>query len=82
MENNYPSLCIEVGLTCEQCTAATARELAMVCKGLRGKMIGQLFVQVHPHAACSPMHAHFAGVYQEASREDRGEGISAMAAVA
>jgi hypothetical protein len=69
MDNNYPALCHEVGLTCETCTAETARQLARVCQGLRGKMIGQLFVQIHPHSACAPMHAHFAECYREASQE-------------
>jgi hypothetical protein len=70
-ENNYPAICLEVGLTCEQCTASTARETARVCKGLRGKAVEQLFVQIHSHAACAPMHAHFAAVYRECSAETR-----------
>ena len=78
--NNYPRICLEVGLTCENCTAGTARQVAAVCKGLRGKMIGQLFVQIHPHAACAPMHKHFAEHYREASSPKQL--ILAMAAVA
>ena len=66
-ENNYPRICLEVGLTCETCTAQTAREVAAVCKGLRGKAVGQLFVQIHPHPACARMHAQFAAQYREAS---------------
>jgi len=27
-------------------------------------MITQLFVQIHPHSACSKMHAHFAASYR------------------
>ncbi len=27
-------------------------------------MIGQLFVQIYPHSACAPMHAHFAESYR------------------
>ena len=65
--NNYPQLCFEVGLTCRACTEATARQLAQVCKGLRGKMVGQLFVQIYPNRACSPMHAHFAEAYRVSS---------------
>lgn len=68
-EHDYPRICQEVGLTCEACTAETARQLAEACIGLRGKMIGQLFVQIHPHSACAPMHAHFASCYREASPE-------------
>src|SRR4051812_19427758 len=56
-ENNYPQLCFEVGLTCESCVLSTATELAKACKGLRGKAVGQLFVQIHPHSACAKMHA-------------------------
>lgn len=65
--NNYPQLCFEVGLSCKSCTEASARQLAQVCKGLRGKMIGQLFVQIYPNSACAPMHAHFAESYRNAS---------------
>jgi hypothetical protein len=67
--NNYPRICSEVGLTCESCTKATARELAAVCKGLRGKAIGQLFVQIYPNSACAPMHSYFAARYRDASCE-------------
>ncbi len=67
--NNYPRICLEAGLTCDSCVAETARQVAAVCKGLRGKMIGQLFVQIHAHAACSPMHKQFAEHSHEASRE-------------
>ena len=63
-KDNYPQLCSDVGLTCESCTSETARQLARVCKGLRGKMITQLFVQIYPHSACSKMHAHFADSYR------------------
>ena len=66
-DSQYPQLCTEVGLTCESCTSATARELAAVCKGLRGKAIGQLFVQIYPNSACAPMHSYFAAQYREAS---------------
>jgi hypothetical protein len=77
-QEDYPRICSEVGLTCEACTEETARQLARVCKGLRGKMIDQLFVQIHPYSACSPMHAHFKNSYQEASPER----ILTLAAVA
>jgi hypothetical protein len=80
--DNYPELCLEVGLTCESCTAETARQLATTCKGLRGKMIGQLFVQIHPHPACARMHAHFAQAYREASHEMFCDADAAMVAVA
>jgi hypothetical protein len=41
-------------------------------------MIDQLFVQIHPHQACAPMHAHFRNCYREASTER----VLTMAAVA
>jgi len=69
MHNNYPQLCFETGLTCEACTRESAAQLARCCQGLRGKMIGQLFVQIHPHPACARMHAHFAESYRAASSE-------------
>ena len=75
--DDYPRLCHEVGLDCETCTSETARQLAKACKGLRGKLIGQLFVQIHPYSACARMHGHFAASYREASGE-----TLAMAAVA
>jgi len=65
--DNIPQLCSDVGLTCESCTAETARNLAAVCKGLPGKMVAQLFVQIYPNSACAPMHRRFAAHYQEAS---------------
>ena len=65
--NSYPSACIEVGLTCEACTSNTAREVARVCKGLRGKMVAQMFVQLYPDPACSAAHSHFARAYRDAS---------------
>lgn len=67
--NTYPRICSEVGLDCETCTEGTARNLAKVCKGLKGKMIGQLFVQIHSDPACAKMHAHFAEAYMAASIE-------------
>lgn len=67
--DNYPRICSEVGLTCETCTAATARNLAAVCKGLRGKAVAQLFVQIYPHSACSPMHSNFVAEYRDALTE-------------
>jgi hypothetical protein len=74
--NTYPRICNEVGLDCETCTEGTARHLAKVCHGLRGKMIGQMFVQIYTDPACSKMHAHFAAAYLAAERP------LAMAAVA
>ena len=73
-EKSYPDVCVEVGLNCEECTSNTAREVAQVCKGLRGKMVGQMFVQLYPHPACSAMHNNFAQAYRDASpREARPE---------
>jgi|HubBroStandDraft_3_1064219.scaffolds.fasta_scaffold922293_1 hypothetical protein len=66
-ENDYPRLCIEVGLTCDTCVSETAGQLAVVCKGLKGKMIGQMFVQIYPRSACARMHSHFAEAYRQAS---------------
>lgn len=74
--NTYPRICSEVGLDCKTCTEGTARNLAKVCKGLRGRMIGQLFVQIYTDPACARMHGHFAEAYLEAERP------LAMAAVA
>jgi hypothetical protein len=59
----YPGICHQVGLDCETCTETTARNLAKICKGLKGKMIGQLFVQIYSDPACSKMHEHFASAY-------------------
>jgi hypothetical protein len=67
--NTYPRICSDVGLDCESCAAGTARHLAKVCKGLQGKRIGQLFVQIHTDPACAKMHAHFTQAYLEASIE-------------
>ena len=73
-EESYPGLCVELGLTCEDCSSNTAREVARVCKGLRGKMLGQMFVQLYPDPACAPMHSNFAQAYHDASpREPQRE---------
>jgi len=66
MDARYPEECRAVGLTCETCTETSARELASACPGLRGKQVGQLFVQIHSHPACAGMHAHFARAYAAA----------------
>jgi hypothetical protein len=68
INDTFPQICSDVGLVCESCIAGTARDLASVCKGLQGKMIGQLFVQIHPNSACAPMHKRFAIHYREASQ--------------
>jgi hypothetical protein len=65
--NTYPRICSEVGLDCNTCTESTARNLAKICKGLKGKTIGQLFVQIYTDPACSKMHAHFVEAYVHAS---------------
>jgi len=79
MEDNYPQLCFQVGLTCESCTEETATQLASACKGLRGKSVGQLFVQIHPHPACARMHSHFAEAYRAASAQPRARAMAAAA---
>jgi len=73
LENSIPGTCRETGLNCETCTETAAQNLARVCHGLRGKQLGQLFVQLYPHAACAPMHAHFARAYGK-SDESSGAG--------
>ena len=67
--NTYPEICAQVGLDCKACTEGTARNLAKVCKGLKGKIVGQMFVQIHTDPACSKMHGHFTNAYLEASME-------------
>ena len=68
-EMDYPKICREVGLGCEECTSSSAGELAKACKGLRGKALAQMFTQIYPHFACSQMHAHFSAAYLGASVE-------------
>jgi hypothetical protein len=64
---NRPQSCLEVGLNCRDCAADGGRQLARAVKGLRGKMISQLFVQIYSDPACARAHAHFADGYREAS---------------
>ena len=71
MSENRPHTCFQVGLNCQDCTAESARQLALACKGLRGGMVGQLFAQIYADPACAPMHAHFAASYREASCAER-----------
>lgn len=69
-ESRNPTSCRETGLNCEACTSQTAAELARACRGLRGKAVAQLFVQLYPEPGCSRMHAQFAAAYRAASRAD------------
>jgi hypothetical protein len=80
--NDYPRICSEVGLDCQTCTKGTARQLAAICKNLRGKAIGELFVQLYPNMACTPMRSHFAACYLEANREAVPFAPLALSAVA
>jgi hypothetical protein len=49
-------------------------------------MLGQLFVQIYTDPACSPMHAHFAASYRDASGEATRKGprraVAALAVAA
>jgi hypothetical protein len=79
-ESRNPQTCFDLGLSCEECTSSSAGQLAQICKGLRGKMVAQLFVQIYPEPACARMHAHFAAAYRKASASEQGKLV--MAAVA
>jgi hypothetical protein len=63
-----PALCTQEGIDCNSCTTSTARELARACRDLPGKLITQLFVQIHTHPACARMHANFTRAYIEAGK--------------
>jgi len=63
INDDRPQICSEAGLACETCVSATAHQLAKVCKGLKGKMIGQLFVQIYTEPSCARMHGQFAEAY-------------------
>jgi hypothetical protein len=65
-QNDPPALCVEVGLNCESCTAASARELARACPELPVKLVKQLFVQIHAYTACTRMYGNFSRAYAEA----------------
>jgi hypothetical protein len=66
----YPEECRAVGLACEPCVESNARELASACPGLRGKWVGQLFVQIYTESACARMHTHFVRAYAQADLLD------------
>ena len=69
-EYSIPGTCRATGLSCETCTSNTARNVAQLCQGLRGKDLGQLFVQLYPNAACAPMHGYFAAAYRDADSDE------------
>ena len=71
-ENIYPQLCREVGLNCTECAETVAEQTARVCTGLRGKAVGQLFVQLFPNSACAPMHGRFEAAYLQSQRKGPG----------
>jgi len=64
-----PDICRSVGLSCKSCTEDSAKSLAAVCKGLKGRAVTQLFFKIYPVSACSSMRPHFSRAYQAASRE-------------
>ena len=64
--HDLPDICVQEALDCTSCTSATARELARACPGLPGKLVAQLFVQIHAYSACARMHRNFAQAYAEA----------------
>jgi hypothetical protein len=64
-----PEICRSVGLSCKNCTQDSATSLASICKGLKGKAVNQLFYQIYPVKACSPMRSHFARSYRAASKK-------------
>ena len=82
LQDTYPHLCINVGLSCETCTTDSARHLASACHGLRGPAIRQLFVQIYPDPACSPMAVHFEQQYKKASVKEFPAPLMALATVA
>ncbi len=65
--DGYPNLCNSVGLSCETCVSDSAAHLASICKGLRGPMLTQLFVQIYTEPSCSRMSQLFAENYRQAS---------------
>jgi hypothetical protein len=65
--HDFPALCVEVGLNCESCTEASARQLSASCPDLPGKLVSRLFVQIHVHPACSRMHGNFTRAYAKAT---------------
>jgi len=81
-DESYPRICLEVGLDCETCTSGTAIQVAAVCKGLSGKAIAQMFVQIYPSLACSGMHSHFAAHYNRAHRTSLSEVAPVLTMVA
>ena len=77
----YPSLCMSVGLSCETCVTDSSAHLAHVCRGLRGPMLAQLFVQIYTDPACSPMAPRFAAEYRRASIRSEALQIELLAEV-
>ena len=75
--------CVELGLVCDECASRTAHQLAQSCKGLPGKLISQMFVQLYPQPECSRMCVRFAAAYRDASevilkRPARSEGLEGL----
>ena len=59
--------CVELGLVCEDCVSRTAQQLAQSCKGLPGRLLSQMFVQLYPEPECSRMSVRFAAAYRNVS---------------
>ncbi len=78
---SMPDLCVQEGVDCTSCTSSTARELARACPGLPVRVVAQLFVQIHVHAACVRMHRNFTNAYAEALEAARPLAKSAVAEI-
>ena len=85
---NLPQLCRENGLSCQECTDTSAKNLARICNGLQGTAVNQIFAQMYPHKACAPMSTHFCESYDQtqsdapARRTAMSAGVPSILAVA
>lgn len=51
--------CREAGLSCRECVAAAAVNLAQISTDLNSSLVRQLFFLMYPETACAPMASEF-----------------------
>jgi hypothetical protein len=70
LDENRPQSCYAVGLECQSCVERSAKDVAMLCRGLGDAAAERMFVQIFTDPECGRMSAHFVAVYRRARMDD------------
>lgn len=66
-EENRPHSCFALGLECESCVEASARQVAAICQTLGGSRASDVFFQIFADPACAGMRPRFEAAYRQAA---------------